>query len=125
MTKTLSLILTGALLVSLGVAHATELSIDGQWNGVVFGPEGDVEFSVVFATVEGELTGTVDAPMSGVAGMVLEGVSLEGNLVKWSVPLPDAQADCSGEIQEDGKTIKGTVEQMGVIADFELTRAEE
>ncbi len=123
MTKTMTLILAAALLVSLTPALAGDHSLDGRWTGVVFAPEGEIEFSMSFATVEGELTATLDSPPLGIVALPVESVSQDGNAVQWIVPTPDAPTDCNGEIGEDGQTIRGTVVQQGVSADFELARA--
>ena len=122
MTKTLTLMLASALLVTLAPAQASDHSIDGRWNGVVFGPEGEVPFTMDFTNVEGELAATVDAPQLGIVGLEVERVSRDGDSVSWIVPIPDAPVELTGEFQEDGLTIKGTTLQLGVSADSELTR---
>jgi pimeloyl-ACP methyl ester carboxylesterase len=114
------LIVAVLLALVAGCAEEEAASIDGAWEGAITVQGVEIAFSVKFATVDGELTGTMDIPAQMAYGLPLVNVSLEGTKVYFELDSPVGLATHDGRL-EDGR-ITGVFSQAGAEGEFHLER---
>lgn len=94
--------------------------IDGDWKGILSVQGVDMELIFHLAAEEGTLSGTMDVPMQGAAGIEVDRVELSGNSVTLKVSA--AQISYNGELQ--GDSIVGIYAQGGMSLPLTLKRFE-
>ncbi|MCK4594324.1 alpha/beta hydrolase, partial [bacterium] len=94
------------------------MTIDGLWEGSVSIMGMELGMTVTFATVDGELTATMDIPIQGAYDLALQNVAFDGEKVYFELDSPAGLATYDG-VLEEGK-ITGTFTQSGMTGDFHL-----
>lgn len=113
--------LSVTLFIILGCAEE-EVTIDGAWTGSVSITGMELGMTVTFATVDGELTATMDIPIQGVYDLALQNVAFDGEKVYFELDSPAGLATYDG-VLEDGR-ITGVFSQAGVEGEFHLEYVE-
>jgi len=93
-------------------------SIDGLWEGAVTVQGAEIGFSVKFATLDGELTATMDIPSQMAYRLPLQNVSFDGSRVYFELDSPAGLATHEGTLAEG--RITGAFKQGGAEGEFFL-----
>ncbi|NBC96001.1 MAG: alpha/beta hydrolase [Deinococcus-Thermus bacterium] len=95
----------------------------GTWSGAI-DPDGlDIGIRLTFTGEDGQLTGTLDIPAQGAAGLTL--AAIEGGpdgTVRFTAPQLPGGASFAGTVE--GATLRGTFTQSGTELPFEVERAQ-
>lgn len=106
---------------STDTADSSEVSATGTWEGAIEIPGSPLGVVVTLAGEAGSLSGTIDIPAQGAAGMALTAVSVEGQAVTFAIANTPGSPTFDGTL--DGDAITGTFTQSGQAFPFTLTRA--
>jgi hypothetical protein len=111
------------LVVSLFVvtpATASAQTVDGHWEGAITLPGGEMPFHVDLSkNGRGELIATYSRPDSGLKGLPLTGVTLDGRALTFVLT---GNTTFQGVLHADGTTISGDVTAPIGSAPFAMTR---
>lgn len=114
-----ALALAGTALPGL-LAQASS-SVAGRWTGEITLPSFALGFSVALTPgANGAWSGTMDIPVEHLSGGSLTEVTVAGNQVHFTLPVPGAAAEFSGVLEN--ATIAGTMSQRGHTYPFALHR---
>lgn len=91
--------------------------IEGTWNGEIEVPDGALQIIVEFKKDE-ELKGTIDIPKQQIEDFDLENIVLNGNGLKFQMPLSGTPMTFDGTVE--GDSISGTFVQSGQSFPFTL-----
>ncbi|KGP92203.1 alpha/beta hydrolase [Pontibacillus chungwhensis BH030062] len=91
----------------------------GTWNGEIEVPDGALQIIVEFNKDE-ELNGTIDIPKQQIEDFGLENIELNGDGVKFQMPLSGTPMTFDGTVE--GDTISGTFVQSGQSFPFTLEK---
>lgn len=101
--------------------QASDVSIDGHWEGAIDAITGSLDIQVDFVTrTDGEVTAALDIPAQGVEDFPITDISLVGS--KLSFEIVEFGASFSGSIE--GDTISGEFSQSGLSMSLDLRRSE-
>ncbi len=117
-----ALALSVSLFIILSCAEE-EVTIDGAWAGSVSIMGMELGMTVTFATVDGELTATMDIPIQGAYDLALQNVAFDGEKAYFELDSPAGLATYDGVLKDD--KITGTFTQAGVTGEFHLQPAVE
>lgn len=95
--------------------------IEGTWNGEIEVPDGALQIIVEFKKDE-ELKGTIDIPKQQIEDFDLENIVLNGNGLKFQMPLSGTPMTFDGTVE--GDSISGTFVQSGQSFPFTLQKGE-
>lgn len=114
------------LIVALLLAPAPSLLAQtagdpsGHWEGSIQVPDRQVTFEVDFArNGQGELSGTITAPVGNRSGFLLRTVAVDGRSVSFSARRDQTY---TGVLSADGKSMAGETTLSGYVLPFSLTR---
>ena len=115
----LILALVAAFLAAPRAARA-QAPIDGRWEGSIKIQGIELRIIVALKSSAGSLSGTIDIPQQGAAGLPLAGVRRNGNAVHFELNAGPAVAVFDGEL--GGDTISGTFAQGPATGTFSMAR---
>src|SRR5690606_25302091 len=96
---------------STDTADSSEVSATGTWEGAIEIPGSPLGVVVTLAGEAGSLSGTIDIPAQGAAGLALTAVSVEGQAVTFAIANTPGSPTFDGTL--DGDAITGTFTQSG------------
>jgi hypothetical protein len=97
----------------------------GEWKGSLSVAGLILDFTITFSRAEGTaLTGTIDIPAQGAAGIPLGNIKTDGLKISFIIDDPGAQGGPTfeGELDEAGRTITGTFSQSGYEGTFSMDK---
>jgi CubicO group peptidase (beta-lactamase class C family) len=110
---------TAEAAVEAAAGAGGESTVAGVYAGVLAIAGTELEIVVTLQEQEGSLSGTIDIPQQGAAGIPLQNITVDGTTVQFEM-LPEPQtAIFSGELAADG-SISGTMVQSGYEGTFTL-----
>lgn len=112
--------LTVAAAVSIAGAQTPAGELAGRWEGRV--AVGSQTLRVVL-NVDAVGGATMDSPDQGVNGLGVSGLSLQGGVVRFSIPA--AGGSYEGTLTDGGRTLNGALNQGGISLPLVLTRTME
>ncbi|MDR1983977.1 MAG: S9 family peptidase, partial [Prevotellaceae bacterium] len=115
--NTKKLLFTVSLLLTLMTAKA---QITGDWKGTLNVQGMNLELIFHITDAEQNYSATLDIPLQGAAGIPIETIKFEDNLLTIS----SAQLQLSYKGTLSGETIEGTFEQAGMSLPLNLTKFE-
>jgi len=107
-----------------GAAAQEAADVRGRWSGTL--TAGAQQFEIVWNLHmgdDGSLSGTMDVPAQGAAGIPLTTVQLEGRTLTLTFPVPGG-GSYEGTLSDDGEGITGTFTQAGQNIPMDLSRGE-
>jgi len=112
--------LTVAAAVSIAGAQTPAGELAGRWEGRI--NAGGQSLRVVL-NVDAVGGATMDSPDQGVNGLGVSGLSLQGGVVRFSIPA--ANGGYEGTLTDGGRTLNGALTQGGISIPLVLTRTME
>jgi len=87
----------------------------GDWKGPINIAGMEIELVLHFTlNAEKQLTGTLDVPAQGAAGLAMGELKIEGKTVSFTIPDAPGDAAMKVTVDETGKKMTGTVSQGGM-----------
>jgi uncharacterized protein len=108
------LLSAGCSVPAPGPGAAAAVTVTGSWTGRLELPGAPLDLGVTFAGTLDALTGTLDVPAQGIAGLPLAGVSADGGTVRFTVPGLPGNVSFAGTLAADGSAIGGRFSQAGM-----------
>jgi hypothetical protein len=102
------------VLILLAAAVAAAADVDGQWQGTVNGPNGDMTLTFTFKADGSTLTGSVQTP--GGEEPISDG-KIDGDKISFKTHFQDSIIDHEGTISGDTMQLKVT----GPFGEFDMT----
>jgi pimeloyl-ACP methyl ester carboxylesterase len=96
-----------------GPAAPAAAGITGSWTGRLDLPGAPLDVGVTLAGTPEALTGTLDVPAQGIAGVPLVNVAVDGATVRFTVPGLPGDASFAGTLAADASAIGGSFTQGG------------
>jgi hypothetical protein len=91
----------------------------GDWKGLASIAGMEIEIILHFTlNAEKQLTGTLDVPAQGAAGLNLGDFKIEGKTISFTIPDAPGDAMMKVTVDETGKKMTGTVSQSGMEGAF-------
>jgi pimeloyl-ACP methyl ester carboxylesterase len=119
-------ILTGLMCVvsfaGLGAQEAVMPDIEGTWAGTLSVPNGGslrLAFNVT-RQEDGTLSATMDSPDQGALGIPMDGVTLDGDTIRFTIAA--VQGEYAGVLSEDGNGLSGLWKQGPMALPLDLER---
>jgi hypothetical protein len=97
----------------------------GAWTGSLSVAGVTLDFMLTFSLdVKSQMTGTIDVPAQGAAGIRLGKIKTEGNKISFMIDDPGAAGDPTfkGELDGTGKKIAGSFTQSGYEGTFTMEK---
>ena len=116
------LTLVVSLFASTALYAQTSVEFSGHWVGSVQAPNGTivpVEFDFGKDS-QGRLKGTFGQPENQVKGLPISSFAVEGRAIQFLVKADVEPGNWRGEIDEEGTTINGELNQLGFAMPFRL-----
>src|SRR5262245_29470748 len=111
------------LLVSPGARAAGPPSIAGHWTGTLRVGGTPLALDVDFTQKAGGWAGDISIPAQGAQDLPLQGVTIEGDQVAFTLTDVPGHPSYKGRLAPDGSSIKGTFTQAGKELELALKRA--
>lgn len=126
--RLLTTVLVAALTLALpplsASAGAQERSPEGQWQGAIRTPGGDLRVVVDLARAgEGEWTGQIDIPGQGVTDRELSGIEAGPDSTRFAIPGIPGSPTFRGAVTAGGDSLRGDFTQGGQSMPFGLARS--
>lgn len=102
------------MLILLVAAVAAAADVDGNWQGTVNGPNGDMTLTFSFKAQGTDLTGSVQTP--GGEEPIFDG-KIDGNKISFKTHFQDSTIDHEGTVSGDTMQLKVT----GSFGEFDMT----
>lgn len=102
---------------------AQEATAEGQWTGAVETPGSGLEVTVDLGEAADGWRGQIDIPAQGAEDLDLADVAVEGDSVRFSIPGAPGDPTFRGTLSDDGEMLSGDFSQGGQTFPFELERA--
>lgn len=114
---------TAVAIVALASSQQSVVELGGRWEGAISVQGQSIRVVVRVQDADGQIRAVLDSPDQGATGLGVEGLSLEGGVVRFAVPQVGGRFE--GQLSSDGATITGAMKQGPVDMPLVLNRTAE
>ena len=112
-----------AAVVALASGQDTVVELGGRWEGALSVQGQSIRLVVRVQDADGRISAVLDSPDQGATGLGIEGLSLDGGVVRFAVPQVGGRFE--GLLSSDGASIAGALKQGPVDMPLVLNRTAE